>query len=104
MAKKNRDVKSYLEDELNGIKSAAERNFPKGEISREAWQEPDTKAWYLSKTIIGGLLSGVSAALTIFKVEWLNFSDTETIATGIVGFIGAAMAIYGRIKAEKRIK
>jgi hypothetical protein len=104
MDKNNRNIKSYLEDELNGIETAVERNFPKGDIPKETWQEPETKAWYLSKTIIGGLLSGVSAMLSIFKVEWLNFSDTEALATGIVGFIGAVMAIYGRIKADKKIK
>jgi len=104
MNKKNRSVKSYLEDELKGLKSSSERNFPKGEIKKESWQESDKKAWYLSKTIIGGLLSGISAILTIFKVEWLNFSDTETIATGVVGFIGALVAIYGRVKADKKIK
>lgn len=66
-----------------------------------------SKAWYLSRTIWGGIgvigiaLSGyaASAAGLVGDVATL-FEQLERLATA--GF--ALVAIYGRIKADKRIE
>jgi hypothetical protein len=66
--------------------------------------EDDVKSWLTSKTIIGAIIAGGAAiASTVFKVEFPVGFETE-LATNLVGIIGAALAIYGRIKAVKKIK
>lgn len=66
--------------------------------------EDDVKSWLTSKSVWGGILAGGSAiASAVFKLEFpVDF--TVEMTNAIVGFFGAALAIYGRIKAVKKIK
>ena len=66
----------------------------------------DQKPWWLSRTIWGGLfafLAGLAqevgiplsgAEVTALTDSWLN----------IIGIVGGILAVYGRAKADKRIK
>jgi hypothetical protein len=60
----------------------------------------DSKPWYLSSSIFGSLLVVVSAALSIAKID---LGDTPAFANDIVALVGAAIAVYGRVKAVKKI-
>ena len=66
----------------------------------------ENKKWYLSKTVIGGIVAGIAGIAGLF-----NFTlDTEA-QTGITELIigmstlfGSALAVYGRVKATKGIE
>lgn len=60
----------------------------------------DIKGALQSKTIWGALLAGAAIALNLFHI---NLGDANGFADDIVGLIGASLAVYGRIKAVKRI-
>lgn len=66
----------------------------------------DSKSWYESKAVWGGLIAVASAAVGTFGV--VVDADTQAqiadlIVVG-VGAVGGLLAIYGRIKAGKSIK
>lgn len=65
----------------------------------------DSKPWYLSRTIIGVLISLLSKGLVA-----LGYNPTPDIEAELVnlvllaiGFAGDALAVYGRVKATKGI-
>jgi len=68
----------------------------------------ETKKWYESKTIIASLVS-VAIAISV-AFGWLPVATTaeEVVITdnifGLVGVISALIAVYGRIKAAKKIE
>jgi len=78
----------------------------------------DFKNWYQSKTIIGLVISSVSAivySLTQGKIdiqgatgEILNAGEVaqsaDQIISAVTFFIGQAIALYGRIKAKAGLK
>ena len=65
--------------------------------------EDDVKSWLQSTTILASVLSAVIAvAGTIFKLEFPN-DFVATIAPAIAGVAASGIAIYGRIKAVKKI-
>lgn len=66
--------------------------------------EDDVKGWLTSKTVWGAIIAGLSAILSaVFKLDFpVDF--TVEIANSLAGFFGAALAIYGRVKAVKKIK
>lgn len=61
-----------------------------------------------SRTIIGGVIATVCGILAaLFKwspdtVDFIKTSGTE-VAVAIGGVIGGVLAIYGRVKAERKI-
>ena len=69
----------------------------------------ETKPWYLSSTVIGAILSLVATLVSLMSSgansETLAFLKDQSvaIADGLVGIVGAALAIVGRIRADKRI-
>lgn len=66
----------------------------------------DTKKWYESKGVWGGVIAVLAAiaapvfGVTIDEIEQGNLVD---IAVGIAGVIGGALAAWGRIRATKTI-
>lgn len=68
----------------------------------------ENKPWYLSKTIWGTAITLV-ALVAPKVVGWLGATPDEatatvlTIADGVAAVVGAALAIYGRVKADKKI-
>ena len=66
----------------------------------------EQKAWYMSKTIIASLVTLVALVAGVFNVTIDTDSQQSIIelVSVVVGAIGSAVAIYGRIKANKTIK
>lgn len=64
-----------------------------------------TKSIFLSKTIWGGIAAVVGGGVTIGKVvlTGADVMQVHELLTGIVSSVGGLVAIYGRIKAERRI-
>lgn len=60
------------------------------------------KPWFLSKTIIGSVITGVVALAGIFGLELNDLS--EQITTAVFAVIGVIFTIYGRITAKKKLK
>ncbi|MGH9876014.1 MAG: hypothetical protein ACRD5H_00105 [Nitrososphaerales archaeon] len=58
------------------------------------------KPWWMSKTIIGAVIAGVSGSLGLVLDETAILSIIDN--AGVV--FGAALAIYGRVVAKKVIK
>lgn len=63
----------------------------------------ETKAWWQSRTIIGIVVMVLAQVLKWFKVDIVNEELTD-IVTIAMEFIGAALAVYGRVKARKSIR
>ena len=53
-----------------------------------------------SKAIWGSIISMVALGLGFLQID---LGEQSTLVEAIVGFFGAAMAIYGRIVAVKKI-
>jgi hypothetical protein len=68
--------------------------------------ETTTKPWYASKSIWGALVAVLaSIAGAIWGLD-LSAENQEAIVgaiTGIVGALGGAYAIYGRVKADAKL-
>jgi hypothetical protein len=71
--------------------------------------EKETKPWYASKTIWGAIVTIISLLLSLKGIQIDEQTkqvliDQGTAAITAVGtFIGSIVAVYGRIKAEKKI-
>jgi uncharacterized membrane protein YraQ (UPF0718 family) len=69
-----------------------------------------TKKWYQSKTIWGGIIAIIAAVLSLFgkqiDAETQDFLTNQAveIATAVATMIAGVMAIYGRFKADKKIE
>lgn len=63
----------------------------------------ETKAWWQSRTIIGVIVLILAQVLKHFKVDIVNEELTDIVILAM-DFIGATLAIVGRIKARKTIK
>lgn len=61
------------------------------------------KPWGQSKAIHGGIIATVSAVLGICSIDVPQESVSE-IVIGVMGVIGAVLAIIGRVKATKPIR
>ena len=60
----------------------------------------DVKGLLSSKTFWGSTLMVVAFALQMFQME---LGETMELATQVAGFFGYGFAIYGRVKAVKKI-
>jgi len=63
----------------------------------------DEKAWWQSRTIIGIVVMLLAQVLKWLNVDIVNEELTD-IVTLAMESIGAALAIYGRVKARKTIR
>lgn len=63
----------------------------------------ETKAWWQSRTIIGIVVMLLAQVLKWLKIDIVNEELTD-IVTLAMESIGAALAIYGRVKARKAIR
>lgn len=64
--------------------------------------ETETKPWYQSRTIIGAAVVVVAQVGKLFG--WtLGTEDADALVNDLLTFLGAALAIYGRVKAAKPI-
>lgn len=63
------------------------------------------KPWYLSRTIIGVLVSVLAKSLTVWGYHLSPDLQGEivTLALTAVGFAGDGLAVWGRVKATKAI-
>ena len=67
--------------------------------------DTNTKSIFLSKTFWGTILTAASTFAAIFGVE-ITGVENEAItqgAAGVLGFIGAVIAIIGRFKAKTNV-
>jgi hypothetical protein len=60
----------------------------------------DGKPWYTSITIWGLIITGLA---TLGSVLGYEIGDPSGFATEIVQFVGGGIALYGRIRAVKKI-
>lgn len=60
----------------------------------------DGKSVFLSKTFYGVLITVVAMVL---KLAGIELGDQEGMLNDIMALIGAGLAMYGRIKAVKKI-
>ena len=68
-------------------------------------ENAETKQWYLSKGVWGGIVAAVIGVLSMFGVGAVN-AEQETITElimQIVSVIAGIVAVYGRITANKNI-
>ena len=65
----------------------------------------DEKKWYQSKSVWGGIVTVLALALTAFGYG-IGADDQAALvdyAVSIGGAIGGLIAIYGRVKASKKV-
>jgi hypothetical protein len=66
----------------------------------------DVKPWYMSKTIIGAVVTVLALVAGVFGYG-IGVEDQAALADYAVtigGVVGGLLAIYGRVKASKDIK
>jgi hypothetical protein len=63
----------------------------------------DSKKWYTSKTVIGIVVTAVSILLKATGVT-IGDADITMLITSLFQVVGLALALYGRIVAEKKLK
>ena len=74
-----------------------------------AMPEKETKPWYASKTIWGAVITVISLFLSLAGIQidehtrQVLIDQGTAMATAIGAFAGSILAIYGRVKANKRI-
>lgn len=71
--------------------------FRRKKIKQEELME--TKSWYLSKTVWGVLITFTG----MITKKYFNFYIPD-VSTDIVEGIGLIVALYGRIKAQKKLQ
>ena len=66
----------------------------------------ETKSWYMSKSVWGGLVAVAAAGLAAFgyTVGADEQSALTDIVVAVAGGIGGLIAIVGRVKATKQVK
>ena len=65
----------------------------------------DNKAWWQSKAVWGGLVAVGSAVAGAFGISVDGATQEEIVSYIVVGAgaVGGLVAIYGRMRAEKKI-
>ena len=61
----------------------------------------EEKHYLKSKTIWGAIVAALPAFIPLLGSQ--NVATIETIGTSLLSLFGAAVAIYGRVKAEGKI-
>ncbi|SMO75399.1 hypothetical protein SAMN06269117_1263 [Balnearium lithotrophicum] len=70
----------------------------------------ETKKWYESKAIWGAVVTIFAIVLGFFGVQideqtkQVLINETTAFASAAAALVGSLLAIYGRVKAEKKIK
>lgn len=64
----------------------------------------ETKKWYQSKSVWGGILSIMTALITLLASLNVISNDVAVKLCGFLGTVGGAIGIYGRINATTEIK
>lgn len=66
----------------------------------------DQKQWYNSSTIIASIVTVISliAGALNYQIDTQTQQGIVELVSVVVGIIGSAVAIVGRIKASKTIK
>lgn len=66
----------------------------------------DTKSWLASKTVWGGVIAVLAAVAGLFGLPIDTGMQEEAVAilTAIAGGVGGLLAIWGRLKANKRVE
>lgn len=62
----------------------------------------DEKSWYTSKSVIGSAVAIAALIAGAFGYE-VDAEGQEQITLTIIGVAGGLVAIYGRIKAVKKL-
>ncbi len=65
----------------------------------------DTKPWYLSKGVIGGLVAVAASIAGLFHYSIAPDDQAQLVEliTGLATLLGGGVAIVGRITASKKI-
>ena len=66
----------------------------------------DTKKWYMSKSVWGGMIAVAAAVAGAFgfSIGAEEQSILAESAVAVAGIVGAVVAVVGRVKASKKIK
>ena len=66
----------------------------------------DTKKWYMSKSVWGGMIAVAAAVAGAFgfSIGAEEQSILAESAVAVAGVVGAVVAVVGRVKASKKIK
>lgn len=64
----------------------------------------ESKKWYQSKSVWGGILSVTTALITLLASLNVITNDVAVKLAGFLGSIGGILGIYGRITANTEIK
>lgn len=68
--------------------------------------EQETKAWYQSKTVWGGILAIAASGMSLAGVE-LGALDQAQLAnefTALIGAAGGIIAVAGRLSARRKLR
>jgi hypothetical protein len=63
----------------------------------------DSKNWYTSKTLIGGIISFITMILMILKID-VDAGIVTELVQSVFALIGTVLVFVGRLKANKRLK
>lgn len=66
---------------------------------------PETKPWYLSRGVWGGLIALAIAAASAFgySVAETDVEQLQSLATSLVAAASGILSILGRIRASKKL-
>ncbi|MDF1631962.1 hypothetical protein [Mycoplana sp. MJR14] len=68
--------------------------------------DAETKGWYLSRTVWGGILAVAASVLNLAGIE-ISGADQAELADRVTAFVAAAggiVAIAGRLAASRRLR
>ena len=66
---------------------------------------PEVKPWWASKGVWGGIIAAVAGVAGLFGVQVLPEDQAvlADVVTAVVGSLGGALAVWGRIRASQRL-
>ncbi len=66
----------------------------------------DMKNWYESKAVWGGIVAAGASLAGLFGLDLPDGvgPDLTEALTALAGAIGGVLAVYGRIRADKRLR
>lgn len=65
----------------------------------------DTKPWWQSTAVWGGIIAGLAglAGLFGYQIDQVLQTDATAWVAGLAAAVGGFFAIWGRIKASKKV-